>query len=156
MSEIRSDPPRDPDGDLTDDRWCFVCGVENPFGLQTRWSLDEDGTARARFEPGRRHQGWRGVVHGGILAALCDEAMAQRIRLAGRTGAVTADLSIRYRKPVPTSGAFLVEAVVEAEDRRMIRLRAVIRGEDGTPHVEATGICLRPRGRGERSVPGAA
>ncbi|MBD3162337.1 MAG: hotdog fold thioesterase [Candidatus Eisenbacteria bacterium] len=128
-------PPRD-------DRYCFVCGRENPHGLHTTWTLDPDGAARTRFEPARHHQGWVGVVHGGILAALLDEAMAQRMWLDGKP-AVTANLSIRYRRPVPTSGVLLAEARIVSEKSRTARLEAVVRDERGEPYVEAEGTCMR-------------
>ena len=125
-----------------DDGHCFVCGPENPHGLHTSWSLDPDGFARARFEPSRRHQGWLGIVHGGILAALLDEAMAQRMWLGGKP-AVTASLSIRFRRPVPTTGCLIAEARIVSETVRAARLEAVVRDEEGEPYVEAAGTCVR-------------
>jgi acyl-coenzyme A thioesterase PaaI-like protein len=123
------------------DDWCFVCGRENPIGLKTVWTLDEGGAARARFSPGREHQGWRGIVHGGILAALLDEAMAQRLRLEG-IHAVTAGLDIRYRKPAPTGAPILIEGRLVSERSRSLRLAAWARGEDGQCFAEAEGLCI--------------
>ena len=53
---------------------CFGCGQENPIGL--RLSFDHDGDALvARFVPGEDHQGWPGIVHGGIIATLLYEVL---------------------------------------------------------------------------------
>ena len=51
---------------LEDDHYCFACGLENPHGLRIRW-LTEGKTARGEFVPERKFQGWKGIVHGGIL-----------------------------------------------------------------------------------------
>jgi uncharacterized protein (TIGR00369 family) len=129
---------------LVNDGWCFVCGKENPIGLGLVWTLDPDGAARARFRSERRHQGWRGVVHGGILAALLDEAMAQ---CAARTGkpAVTASLTIRYHTPAPIGGDLIAEAYVTEERGRLLQLQAAVRdSRNETCYANAQGTCVRP------------
>jgi uncharacterized protein (TIGR00369 family) len=142
-------------GELEEGGWCFVCGPRNPIGLRTAWTLEEDGAARARYQPLREHQGWSGLVHGGILSALLDEAMAQRLKLEG-IRAVTASISVRFRRPTPIDGPLLVEGrIVEASGRRY-RMRAAIRdgsegaadpgGSEGAAgprlYAEADGICV--------------
>jgi uncharacterized protein (TIGR00369 family) len=131
-----------------DDRWCFVCGPENPIGLRTTWTLDAVGRVRARFRPAREHQGWKGIVHGGILASLLDEAMAQRMRLAGKP-TMTAKLSIRYVLPAPTAKTLVAEAWVVSERRRVAHLEAIVHAGDGRPFARAEGTCMRINGGGE-------
>ena len=132
---------------VRDDGWCFVCGDENPHGLRVGWRLVE-GVALARFQPGRHHEGWRGVVHGGILAALVDEAMAQCLRLRG-VHALTGRLEIRYRIPVPTGAVVEVSAKQVSEKGRTLGLAAQIRSADGcTIFCDAQGVCIRP-GKGK-------
>jgi uncharacterized protein (TIGR00369 family) len=136
-SPDRSSPPV-----LVDDGWCFVCGRENPLGLRMEWTLDAEARARSSFRASRCHQGWIGVVHGGILAAILDEAMAQRLRLGGmRT--VTAKLEVRYRRPAPIGVDLVAEGWMESESAHGLRLKAAVRGEDGTCYAEATGTCVR-------------
>ena len=135
--------PRSGRTDLDDDRWCFVCGTANPHGLRIPWTF-EDGAARARFRPDRAQQGWKGIVHGGILAALLDEAMVKRVRMEGLT-AVTASLEVRYRRPVPVDAEVVIEGRLESARSRVVRLRATICDEDGTCYAEAEGTCVRPR-----------
>ncbi|MFB3908425.1 MAG: PaaI family thioesterase [Candidatus Eisenbacteria bacterium] len=129
--------------DLQDDGGCFVCGRENPLGLRLSWSFEED-RSRARFRPSPHHQGWRGIVHGGILAALLDEAMAQRLRFSAIRG-VTATMTIRYRAPVPTSTEIVVEGFLEADRGRALRTRAEARTPDGKLVADAEGTCIRSR-----------
>jgi acyl-coenzyme A thioesterase PaaI-like protein len=150
-SQDRPNPPV-----LVDDGWCFVCGKENPQGLRMAWSLDSRGRAISRFRTTRLHQGWIGVVHGGILAAVLDEAMAQRLRLAGmRT--LTAKLEVRYRRPTPIDVELLAEGWIESESAHGLRLRALVLDEEGTCYADAAGTCVRiePRERpadGERTA----
>jgi acyl-coenzyme A thioesterase PaaI-like protein len=83
-------------------RHCFVCGLANPFGLKLRFYQTNENEVTAQYTAPEHYQGYPGVVHGGIVAAMLDEA-------AGRPYMgedpprfmVTARLEIRYRKNVP-------------------------------------------------------
>ncbi|MFC1962064.1 PaaI family thioesterase, partial [Chloroflexota bacterium] len=57
------------------DGLCFGCGQNNPIGLKLKFKKDGDGV-RTEFTPGESYQGWPGMVHGGIIGCLLDEAMA--------------------------------------------------------------------------------
>ncbi len=136
----RTDGPERP---FSDDGWCYVCGPHNPAGLRLKWSLDEDGAARARFRPDRTHQGWKGVLHGGIMAALLDEAMAQWARKNG-TPTVTGMIEIRYRRPAPTDRPLLAEARLVSERGRALRMEASLKDETGgIVFADARGTCFR-------------
>jgi uncharacterized protein (TIGR00369 family) len=128
---------------FSDDGWCYVCGPENPRGLRLCWSLDADGAARARFRPEREHQGWRGVVHGGIIGALLDEAMAQWAVKNGKP-TVTGSIEIHYRRPVPIDAVLLAEAKLIEDRGRVLRMEAAVRDEAlGTVFADARGTCFR-------------
>ncbi len=78
---------------------CFVCGADNPKGLNLRFDVTSTGSD-VRFTAEPTHAGYSDVVHGGIISALLDEAMIWACYGAtGRFG-VTAELKIRFRKPV--------------------------------------------------------
>ena len=56
---------------------CFVCGKSNPIGLKLKFDVDkENNISRSSVVFSAEHQGWDGVVHGGLLAAVLDDAMA--------------------------------------------------------------------------------
>jgi uncharacterized protein (TIGR00369 family) len=130
---------------FSDDGWCYVCGPHNPQGLRLDWTLDENGTARARFRADRVHQGWRGVVHGGILAALLDEAMAQ-CAWKNNKPTVTGSIEIRYRRPAPTTAMLLAEGRLVADRGRALRMEALVKDEStGTVYADARGTCFRIR-----------
>lgn len=82
---------------------CFVCGVENPNGLNLSFYDTAPGCVEARWIPRSHFQGFPGIVHGGIIAAALDEAAARTVFGANGSSrmVVTASLEVRYRKPVP-------------------------------------------------------
>jgi hypothetical protein len=54
---------------------CFVCSPDNPAGLHLRFDVG-DGISRAEFLLDSAFDGCHGVTHGGIQAAILDDAMA--------------------------------------------------------------------------------
>jgi len=125
------------------DRYCFVCGPENPRGLHAQFECGE-GKARVRFVPQAEHQGYAGVSHGGIVTALLDEAMVYAATSLGCWTA-TAEITVRFRRPVPTSQELIVTAEVVQQQRRIIECRAEARAPDGTLLATATGKLMQGR-----------
>ncbi len=85
-------------------RMCFVCGRENPCGLKLKFYEDpENGTVQAEFVVLEMYQGYPGVVHGGVIAAILDEVAGRAVMLRKDHEAfmVTLRLTVRYRKPTP-------------------------------------------------------
>ena len=87
--------------DARDERnqWCFACGPKNPFGLKLSFR-EQDDTYLSEFTGQQQHQGYDGIMHGGIVSTLLDEIMARYLYAKGMN-AVTARLEIRYNKPTP-------------------------------------------------------
>lgn len=97
---------------------CFVCGEHNPHGLQLRFErLGE--TVLSRFELDQSRIGFDGRTHGGIVAALLDEAMGWVTILASHRFTYTVELNVRYLKPVPVGQPLHVEAWSERHTRRL-------------------------------------
>jgi uncharacterized protein (TIGR00369 family) len=116
---------------------CFVCGKNNPNGLRLSFEIDkEKKTLKTTFVASPTYQGWDGVVHGGILSTLLDEAMANLIHELGYQ-AITAAIEIRFKKPAPILKPLLVYGEVIELSKRLIRAKAHIAQEDGT--ILATG-----------------
>jgi putative nucleotidyltransferase with HDIG domain len=78
---------------------CFGCGPANPIGLKLAFCMEGDSLL-ARFTPGENHEGYPGVMHGGLISTLLDEVMANLLFLRG-TPIVTAKLEVKFRAPVP-------------------------------------------------------
>ncbi len=117
---------------LTNTDWgfeslCFVCEEENGRGLRIPFfSDDEAGTVTADFTLSEAFSGAPTLVHGGVLMAICDEAMCwATIALAG-TWALTASNTHRFRRPVRLGRPHHVEARVTARDDLGIHTSATI------------------------------
>jgi uncharacterized protein (TIGR00369 family) len=107
------------------DERCFVCGVENESGLRLRFDA-EGGRARTECVIAETHQGYAGVSHGGIVAALLDEVMVYAAVSLGHWAA-TAELTVRYHRPVPTGAPLAVTGEVTSHRRRLVECRAEMR-----------------------------
>lgn len=91
---------------VNDEPWnhCFGCSPHNDRGLRMTFRRMDDGSVESRYQVTEHLVGPPGAVHGGIQAALLDEVMgvAARVNSEASTGwCVTAELSLKYRRPVP-------------------------------------------------------
>jgi uncharacterized protein (TIGR00369 family) len=94
---------------------CFVCGQDNARGLRTRFTASGDGVC-ATFTPEPFMAGYENVVHGGIASTLLDEAMIWAAYAYNGLFGVTAELAIRFRKPMTLSHSYQIEGKM-VEDR---------------------------------------
>lgn len=78
---------------------CFACGPENPIALGLKFKQIAENKVKAEFQPSENHQGYNGIIHGGLTATLLDEAMAYVVGFKG-IKAFTAELNIRFRKAI--------------------------------------------------------
>lgn len=117
---------------------CFVCGPNNPWGLDVRFQLRDDGTCGARFTPGDAHQGSDGVTHGGILYCLLDDVMANLLWLKGEP-CVTARCEVRYRDPLPIGTPIRLEGKLLRRRGRLAEMEGkVIREDDDAIVAQAS------------------
>ena len=127
---------------LRDNQRCYVCGKKNPVGLSVDFEID-DGTRtiRAKFIPSADHQGYEGIIHGGILSSLLDEAMA---KLAYSLGipAVTAEITVKFKAPASPGDELLVAGRLTDEGKRLILADAAI-SRGPVMIAEAKGKLLR-------------
>ncbi len=108
--------------EVTEDGKCFVCGPHNPIGLKATFSLDhQKHSAESRLIIGEPYQGWQGVVHGGVIAALLDEAAIYACRTLGNQ-LVTVELNAKYKKPVPSGREVVVRAEVTEQKKRILQV----------------------------------
>jgi len=118
---------------------CFGCGAANARGMQLNFEQDDQARCiRGRFCLGDEYAGGPGILHGGIIAVLLDEAMGKVGRFRG-VRAVTAELKIEYLRPVPVGQEIVVEAhEVEMNGRNMFR-EGEIRSAKGVVLARGTG-----------------
>jgi acyl-coenzyme A thioesterase PaaI-like protein len=116
---------------------CFGCGQLNPIGLKLKFDWD-GGTARAGFTPVDEHQGWPGVVHGGIISCLLDEALNYPPYFL-KCYCLTAEMRVRLRRTAAVGERLYLEAWVTRRTRKLLETAARIKLADGTLVAEADG-----------------
>ena len=112
-------------------RYCFLCGLENPIGLKLAFYEDDDGRVLTHFTPAEEHQGYPGVLHGGITSALFDETIG-RVLVGRDFWAMTVELSVRFRKPIPLGEQLTVVGELVNKRGRLVEGKGEIRLADDT------------------------
>ncbi len=136
----------DPDDSFADrvyNQICFACGDQNAHGLHMRFERDGEDAVRCTYLPKPEDQGFPGVLHGGIVAALLDESMAWAMWAWDRALGVTAKMETRYRRSAPLDGALTIRARVESVRGRRVEVRAHIEDSRSVTIAEATALFMR-------------
>jgi acyl-coenzyme A thioesterase PaaI-like protein len=110
--------------DRSDYQRCFVCGEQNATGLRVEFRRESERVV-ADFLPKEAFQGFPGVVHGGVLASLLDEALSRTALLYGEW-VMTGRLEIRYRQPAVVGQLLRVTAEIEQRRVKMVIARGQI------------------------------
>lgn len=98
-----------------------MCGRDNPHGLQLRLAVDDaSGAVSVDVAPGAHHIGFTGIVHGGLIATVADEAMVWAATWAGRRFCYCGEMTIRFRRPASPGMKLRFEATVDAARSRLI------------------------------------
>jgi uncharacterized protein (TIGR00369 family) len=118
-----------------------VCGEKNPAGLHLTFQIQE-GRVSTEFTPRKIHQGYKDIVHGGLISTILDEAMVKAALMQGLP-AVTAEMTVRFRNPLMTGEKARVEATIVKTNRKIIETAAMIRKSDETVVAEGTAKLLR-------------
>ncbi len=108
-----------------DDGQCIGCGRDSVIGLKMRFEVDTDKSVSGVVTVPQPFQGWRDVVHGGVVALMLDEAMAYAAGAHGYLG-VTAELKMRFRKAVPVGKALAVRGNVLWQRRDVFGIEATL------------------------------
>jgi len=132
-------------GKQPNSKMCFVCGVENSFGLRSRFYELENEEVMALFSPAPQHQGYPGRLHGGIAAAILDETIGRAImvRQSSDIWGVTIDFSMRFKKPIPLDGEIRVVGRIDKDSRRIFEGSGEILLADGTAAISARGKYMK-------------
>ena len=118
---------------------CFVCGENNAIGLKLRFTTD-GRTVQTRFRLRDTHIGFRGVVHGGILATVMDEIMVWACAVPTRRFAFCAEMTTRFLNPVrPDDEIIATGELVTNRKNRIFDAKAVLASPSGQVFAEGTG-----------------
>src|SRR5437016_14646959 len=119
---------------------CLVCGRDNPLGLKLSLFVDDStGEVHVEFLPRPQHIGFEGIIHGGVLATVLDEAMVWAATWHGRRFCVCGEMTIRFRKAAEVNRRLIIRASVESARTRMIQTSGQVLDEVGELIASASG-----------------
>lgn len=120
---------------------CFVCGLRNPVGLRLAFYEIGPGEVMSTITVPERYQGYPGVVHGGVVAAMLDEVVG-RAAMDGDPWRfmMTAKLDLRYRKPIPIGQPLRLVGRMLKRHGRLATTHGELWLEDGTLGAEAEAV----------------
>jgi acyl-coenzyme A thioesterase PaaI-like protein len=118
---------------------CFACGLENPYGLQLRFTDNGVDEVYCHYTIPARFNGYPGVAHGGIVAALMDEVIIRTCFIHDPNRfMMTAKMEIRYRLPVPTETPLALRGRMLKDRGPIAQAAGELRLPDGSLAIEAS------------------
>jgi acyl-coenzyme A thioesterase PaaI-like protein len=115
---------------------CVVCGQENPHGLRIHYVRERDGAITAEWRPTEDWEGFEGIVHGGIISTVLDEAMSKAVA-AMNYEALTGELRVRFRCHVEAGENLRIRGWVVEKVKRLVKAEATLTAADGSERAHA-------------------
>lgn len=121
---------------------CVVCAQRNAGGLRLQFHQAAGGVVAASFDCGRQFEGYEGMIHGGVISSLLDGAMTNCLFAKGIV-AFTAELKVRFKRPVRIGLPATVKAVVDDSVGALHVVKATLL-QEGKVKATGTGKFLEP------------
>lgn len=129
--------------ELQDDQMCYVCGPKNTAGLRLQFEHPKAGYLASSIVFEKHHQGYKNIVHGGLIATVLDEMMVNLCWKEDKP-VVTAELTVRLKKPAKVGQMIMLEGCIREEKGRAIYTSATAKdGDSGELLAEADAVCIR-------------
>ena len=129
---------------------CVICdnSDSNPRSLclSIFWN-EEDKTIHMPCVPDETWCGYSGVVHGGLIVSMLDEAMAWAIKQVTGDWAFTEDCRTRFKAALTPGEAYTTIASVETATSRKITATSKVVDENGGVVATAEAVFLPAKGR---------
>jgi uncharacterized protein (TIGR00369 family) len=124
---------------------CFVCGEKNEIGLRAKFFWDDEGRkAICDISTNELYAGYKHIFHGGIVSTLLDEIMIKAL-LAEDIFVVTAEMTVRFKKPVFTGDALRFEGWMVESKRSLFITEGKAINQHGEVVAEASGKYIKPK-----------
>ena len=123
---------------------CFICGLENNYGLKARFYETEGKEVIAVCTPQKEHRSYPNTTHGGVTAALLGETIVRAIcaHYGDMVWGVMMELNIKYRKQVPYDSEVKIIGRITRDNGRLFEGE----GElicDGRAAASAMGLYMK-------------
>jgi acyl-coenzyme A thioesterase PaaI-like protein len=127
---------------------CFVCGDKNPFGLNVDFYVKDDKVV-AEYTAGSHFQGYKDILHGGILSALLDEVMIRAV-LARGILSLTSEIKVRFKKLVKVGDRLFLEGGLVEDKGKMLLAEGKITNQDNEVVAWGEGKFFKAQGEMEK------
>ncbi len=127
---------------------CFVCGDKNPIGLNIPFFVKDDRVV-AEYTTGPHFEGYKDVLHGGILSALLDEVMIRSV-LAQGIYSLTSEITVKFKKMVKIGDRLHMEGRLLEDKGRILVAEGKITNQEGEIVAEGEGKFFRAQGETEK------
>ena len=123
---------------------CIVCGPDHPHGLHVVYTVAPDGGVSGSWTPTADWEGFRAIIHGGIVSAVLDDAMSKSVAVL-QCEALTGELRVRFRRHVAPGEKLQIREWVAARGKRLVETEATLTDLDGVErtHAWASFLTLR-------------
>ncbi len=127
---------------------CFVCGDKNPIGLNVPFYVKDDKVV-AQYTAERHFEGYKDILHGGILSALLDEVMIRSV-LAQRIFSVTREINVKFKKMVKIGDRLNLEGRLVEDRGKIILAEGKITNQKNEVVAEGEGKFFKAQGEVKR------
>ncbi len=118
--------------------YCFVCGSDNLKLLHLEFTNIGKNTVITEFKLEKEYEGYSDIIHGGILAAILDDAMANTV-IINNILIYTVELNVRYLKRCFVMENLQAKGWIEDVNHKIIETKGEIRSSNGELKVTAYG-----------------
>lgn len=123
----------------TNSKNCIICGINNPSSVKAPFYEMEDSSVVTLFSYLPEHQSYPGRVHGGMITSMLDELIGRAIWVYEPEAlAVTLDINVKFRKPVPYGEPLQGVGKVVKNGRKAYVGEAVIKDMQGNVLAEGS------------------
>jgi acyl-coenzyme A thioesterase PaaI-like protein len=118
----------------------FLCKA-SPYGFGIRFYVAEDKSVFVTTQFDEHKQGGQGILHGGAIAAVLDEAMGTAAFEAGSPG-YTATMTYNYKSHIPLNQDVTIRAWIEKQEAKKVFAACEAVLADGTVAVTGTALFI--------------
>jgi acyl-coenzyme A thioesterase PaaI-like protein len=104
---------------------CFGCGPDHPSGFRLRFEVEGDAVV-THFTPGPHHQGPLGLMHGGLISTVADEAAGWAVLTTTGKFGFTTHFTARLARGVRVGVEAEARAWVTRRTSRVVRTSVVL------------------------------
>jgi uncharacterized protein (TIGR00369 family) len=127
---------------------CFVCGDKNPIGLNVPFYVKDDRVV-AEYTAGPNFEGYKDILHGGILSSLLDEVMIRSVLALG-IYCLTSEIKVKFKKMVKIGDKLSLEGRLVEDKGRILTAEGKITNQENEVVAEGEGKFFRAQGEMEK------